>query len=323
MIRLAHSSHKLWAITAYFNPARYWNRRQNFRTFRQHLNVPLVAVELSFDGQFELAHGDADILVQHCGGDVMWQKERLLNLALAALPADCEFVASLDCDVIFQRADWADLVCRQLEHVPLLQPYALVHHLPRSVSPDEWKIRPVGLARPSVAWRVSQGISPQVCLGNPLSGFPGIRAPGHAWAMRRNLIAQHGFYDACIIGGGDSALACAAYGAFNVIPSLHADNQQAYEHYLRWAEPFYQTVQGQVATVKDDLLHLWHGEMSDRKTRQRHRDMAAYQFDPAVDIALNKNGCWHWNSPKQAMHNYVSNYFIVRNEDSYVWRAAA
>jgi hypothetical protein len=53
-----------WAITCYFNPAGYRRRLENYRTFRQRLKVPLVAVELSFGEEFQLASGDADILVQ-------------------------------------------------------------------------------------------------------------------------------------------------------------------------------------------------------------------------------------------------------------------
>ncbi len=176
MSMVAHPRGPLWAITAYFNPARYQNRRKNYRLFRQRLGVPLVAVELSFDGRFELDPSDAEIVIQIAGGDVMWQKERLLNIALEALPNECEFLLSLDCDIIFQRADWCREVCRQLEHVPLVQPYALVHHLPRDLSPEQWRVEPVGLARPSVAWLMAQGMSASECLGNPLAGFPGIRA---------------------------------------------------------------------------------------------------------------------------------------------------
>ncbi|HTQ39593.1 MAG TPA: hypothetical protein VMJ32_11220 [Pirellulales bacterium] len=323
MNRSAESPRELWAITAYFNPARYWNRRQNYQVFRQHLNVPLATVELSFDGQFELETDDADILIRKSGGDVMWQKERLLNLALDALPADCQFVLCVDCDVIFLRDDLAAQICRQLERVPLLQPYSLVHHLPPAVPPEQWKIRALGLARPSVAWLIAQGVSPGECLGNPVLGFPGIRAPGHAWAARRKLLGQHGFYDACIIGGGDSALACAAYGEYEVLPRLHVDNEPSFQHYLRWAEPFHRCAQGRVSLVTGDLLHLWHGAMSDRRTRRRHRELASFQFDPFVDIALDNHGCWRWNSPKPAMHAFVANYFFARNEDDVVSCTAA
>lgn len=323
MSKDAHHRGPLWAITTYFNPARYRNRRKNYGIFRRRLGVPLVTVELSFDGRFELEPSDAEILIQIAGGDVMWQKERLLNIALEGLPRECEFVLWLDCDVVFRHQDWFEQTCRELERVPLLQPYSLVHHLPRSVSPEQWEMASVGLVRPSVAWLMSQGVSASECLGNPLAGFPGIRAPGHAWAARRELIERHGLYDACIIGGGDTALACAAYGVFEELPRLHADNARAFQHYLSWAQPLYAAVQGEVSLVKGDLMHLWHGEMSDRRTRRRHYDLASYQFDPAVDIALDANRCWRWNTFKPAMHEYVANYFAARNEDGLVGETAA
>ena len=86
-------SQSLWAITCYFNSVGYRRRLENYHTFRQHLKVPLVTVELSFDNKFQLASGDADILVQVRSTAVLWQKERLLNLALKSLPSECEKVA--------------------------------------------------------------------------------------------------------------------------------------------------------------------------------------------------------------------------------------
>jgi hypothetical protein len=52
----------MWSITSYYNPARYKRRLSNYRIFRKNLATPLVTVELSFDGGFELRQGDADIL---------------------------------------------------------------------------------------------------------------------------------------------------------------------------------------------------------------------------------------------------------------------
>src|SRR5262245_42591250 len=81
---------RLWAITSYFNPAGYRNRRENYRLFRERLAVPLVTVEWARDGRFALGPEDAEVLVQVSGGDVLWQKERLLNVALRHLPDDCD-----------------------------------------------------------------------------------------------------------------------------------------------------------------------------------------------------------------------------------------
>src|SRR5690349_10101249 len=82
---------RLWAITSYFNPLDYRRRRQNYRAFRERLPLPLLTVELAYRSP-ELAAGDADLLVQLRGRDVMWQKERLLNIAVARLPPECDRV---------------------------------------------------------------------------------------------------------------------------------------------------------------------------------------------------------------------------------------
>jgi hypothetical protein len=61
---MGQGNHAVWAITSYYNPARFKRRLPNYRIFRANLGVPLVTVELSFDGHFELTEKDADVLVQ-------------------------------------------------------------------------------------------------------------------------------------------------------------------------------------------------------------------------------------------------------------------
>jgi hypothetical protein len=77
-------------------------------------------VELAFDGVFELCHEDAEILVQIHGRDVMWQKERLLNLAIERVPKSCDKIAWLDCDVVFGNEDWAEQASRSLDTSALI-----------------------------------------------------------------------------------------------------------------------------------------------------------------------------------------------------------
>ena len=114
----------LWAATAYFNPQGYRCRLANYREFRSRLDVPLLAVELGFNGCFELDHRDADVLVQIDEGDVLWQKERLLNVGLAHLPGDCEAVLSIDCDVLFLSPGWLAGALNLLERYAVVQPYS-------------------------------------------------------------------------------------------------------------------------------------------------------------------------------------------------------
>jgi hypothetical protein len=62
---------------------------------------------------------------------VLWQKERLLNLAVKAVPAGVNNIAWLDCDVILQRADWIDEAKRQLDEFNVVQLFSDAIHLDR------------------------------------------------------------------------------------------------------------------------------------------------------------------------------------------------
>jgi len=304
-----------WAITSYFNPQRYHRRRANFRVFRERLSLPLVAVELSFDGQFDLRPSDAEVLVRRRGHDVLWQKERLLNLALEALPSSCEQVVWVDCDVVFQRDDWASEVSRQLQDVSLLQPFSQVYHLPPDAELDHLAANRPLFEQTSTTALIVAGHSPEGWIGKGLGRSSLSPAPGLAWAARRELLEQHGLYDACVIGGGDTALISAAYGVFQQVINFHRLNDHQQSRYMAWAGRFHRSVQGKVACIEGGLLHLWHGSMQDRQTRERHQKLANFDFDPFTDIAVDQTGCWRWSSDKPALHAYLQQFFAARQED--------
>lgn len=302
----------LWAITCYFNPRHYQSRLQNYRTFRSQLNVPLATVELSLDGKFDFRPDDADILVQLPGRDVMWHKERLLNLALRALPRDCEKVAWLDCDVIFQQADWASLTSDALERYPVIQPFQDVCELARDVPFDQ----PDHPGNLRIGRSFAHGLATGAVDAGMLAQNMRLRGwnSGLAWAARRDVLA-HGFYDACIMGSGNRAIICAELGRFDYGREYLRMNDRWAEHYLAWAQPHFDKVRGNIGFVNGTLLHLWHGDLKDRQYAGRHRDFQQFGFDPSMDIAADDNGCWHWNSDKPRMHQYVRNYFAARKED--------
>jgi hypothetical protein len=80
---------------------------------------------------FELTKSDADILIQLRGGDILWQKERLLNIALQHLPNTCRKLALVDCDVIFELDDFCERVSGLLDRFKLVQMFSHAHHTPR------------------------------------------------------------------------------------------------------------------------------------------------------------------------------------------------
>jgi hypothetical protein len=303
----------LWAITCYFNPTGSRRRLENYRTFRRRLTVPLVAVELSYGPSFELTVEDADVLLPLRGRDVLWQKERLLNLALPALPRSCDAVAWLDCDIVFQDRDWHRLAQDQLQRYVLLQPFTRAYALERQ-TPLEAVDRTVPSV-PSLAYNLAARMLDVGDLFVRRSGNRVASKTGLAWAGRRDVLERHGFYDAAIIGGGDRALAYAALGCWAGLERPFRLNRRQRQHYQEWAEPFYRSVEGSVGYVAGDLVHLWHGERADRGYRKRFEGLEPFDFDPFVDLALDEGGCWRWNTEKPALHQYVENYFHSRNED--------
>ena len=60
---------------------------------------------------------------------MLWQKERLLNLAVKAVPAGVKHIAWFDCDVILQRANWIDEARRQLDEFSVVQLFSDAIHL--------------------------------------------------------------------------------------------------------------------------------------------------------------------------------------------------
>ena len=302
----------LWAITSYFNPAGYRRRLANYRLFRERLIVPLVTVELSYRDDFALDDKDAEVLVHLRGKDILWQKERLLNIALNALPDSCRKVVWLDCDVIFETDDWPSRTSLLLDRSMFVQPFSHLYHSPGDWGPDEEL--PFG-SEPlqSAPLLIASGIPATTCMGARASQIGCVH--GFAWAAARDLLREHRFYDACIMGGGDSVMLRAAYGYFDDAVRIQQMNSQQRTHYLSWAEAFHNAVRSNVGLVEGNLVHLWHGSREHRRYLDRYQELARFQFDPFKDIAWDDNGAWRWNSNKGEMHEYVRAYFLSRRED--------
>jgi hypothetical protein len=305
----------LWAITSYFNPIGYKRRLENYHVFRRHLTVPLVTVELSFGGGFQLAPQDADILLQLDGGDVLWQKERLLNVAVRAVPPACDKIAWVDCDVIFDSDDWPERAGRALDDRAFVQLFHERHDLPREVHLEERRSWTCATPYLSSMYKITTGQATPEDLARRGILLAHRSSPGLGWAGRRDVLETHGLYDACIAGGADRSFVCAALGKFDAGRRALQMNPRRTEHYLTWARPFFGAVRGGIGCIPGRIFHLWHGDLKDRKYDDRLATLK--DFDPFTDIALGAQGCWRWSSDKRGLHADLRRYFEERNEDGY------
>ena len=310
------SSDSLWAITCHFNPSRSSRRVANFRSFRGRLGVRLLAVEMSGNGRFELEEGDADVLLRLQGGDVLWQKERLLNVALRALPGECDLVAWLDGDIVFTDPDWPERVAEGLRRHALVQVFdRLVEPGPEEPLAGVLETAHRFRCRRAVTSGLEDGRYTRDVFGRLGGSLALGYTPGHGWAARRSLLERFGLYDAFILGTGDKAIAAAAYGETEAFLSSIEIDPSHEEHFRSWAEPFSKAVNGSVGHCPNTIVHLWHGDLARRKYESRYDGFGRFGFDPSVDVHPAESGAWQWRTPKPELHRYVREYLENRCED--------
>jgi hypothetical protein len=300
----------LQLITAYFNPLGYQSKRRNYEAFKDAIvrsDLQLLTIECAI-GSDPFTLPPSPHVMQVRAQHLMWQKERLLNLAIARLPARCTKVVWLDSDVLFENPQWAVETSKALDHCALVQPYATAIRLPQGAD----CYGDVGIVKRGFA---------AVYAESPQYARQGDRRrhgeSGLAWAARRDVLTRCQLYDACVIGGGDHVMAHAMCGTLMsaCIDRLLGAGTAHRAHFVRWAETFCATVQDKIGWVPGAALHLWHGERSNRRYSLRHRELERFAFDPHTDLRIGETGCWEWASDKPEMHRRVVDYFVDRQED--------
>lgn len=310
----------LWGITTLFNPSGSRRRIENFRRFRERSaaqGLRLVAVELAFDrGEHELRPGvDAEIVIQRRSATVLWQKERLLNLALEQLPDECTAVGWIDADVLFEDDDWVGTSEQLLERYPVVQPFSTAIRLPRDGRVEDYPGRAVGSGIPEGRGEATYSPSLGSMLDRTISRFAG--TPGYAWCARRTVLEGVGFYDRCIVGGADRELALAMTHAPGKIPrrKTRIHHEPLRRHMQPWHARLYSRVEGRVGHRPGVIHHLWHGAARDRDYVDRHSILERYGFSPEHDIELDEQGCWRWADARPELVAAVADYFASRRED--------
>ncbi len=306
----------MWGVTALFNPAGYRTKRDNFRLFRAGLaraGLPLLAVELAYgDTPFELQPGDADEVVRIRGGDVLWQKERLLNVGVGALPDDCDKVVWLDADVLFERNDWARRTADLLEEHVIVQPFSRSIRLLEGELRADGESMPVGSGEHEILHGMAYGVAAKGY--GSLGRYLEHGHCGYAWAARREVVQAHGLYDANVLGNGDLNIAHAMFGGARYLRAERLGHH-ARAHLERWAEGFFASVRGSVTHLDGMLFHLFHGKKEDRRYVDRLAVLVEQAFDPEHDLEVGAEGAWCWASTKPELARVCAEYFVRRRED--------
>ncbi|MBC8128309.1 MAG: hypothetical protein H8M99_14305 [Gloeobacteraceae cyanobacterium ES-bin-144] len=318
----------LWVITSYYNPQGYQRRRQNFLAFKKNLNLPLMVVELAEEGRHQLNENSADRVIRLTGDSFIWQKERLLNIAIEHLPAHVKYVAWVDCDMKFERDDWADEAVSKLEkNGGLVQLFGKVIHCPQAFNPLKDSIssienlhlfteRSSGMIAAQGDYQLKTGVFSRVKTPPPDAGDVIIETVGHAWAACVSDLSKVKIYDANIIGGGDSIMFSCAVGVIDGYLKKRDYTEKHQEHIHVWQKNASEHgLFRQVDYVGGNLYHYWHGDFKHRRYNQRIEILKSFDYDPETDLCLASNGTWAWANPHGGLADSVRRYFLSRCED--------
>lgn len=298
-------------VTCYFNSHNYASKRRGFDQFRHSMErsgVPLFIGECAFgDEEFELTPSSS--VFQFRSRDVMWQKERLLNLTIDRVPDRFTKIAWVDADILFTNPRWIVDASERLDEVPVIQPFSHAVRLrPRETSYFGGGERSRGFCYTCSALRA-------------LSRARSYHVHGHtgfAWAADRQLLSELGLYDAAIGGTADHLMAHAFTGDFGTpcLWPVFGGGSGYLEHFRHWAQAAWERVRGNVGCVTGAVLHLWHGETINRAYVRRYRELTRLGYDPALHLREEPGGLWAWSEQGAFLSEWALGYFRDRREDS-------
>lgn len=295
---------EIGAVCCVFNPFRLESRIRNYLLFREgieRVGIRLLTVELAFgDAPFQIDDGPNVLRLQ--GGDVMWQKERLLQIGGERLLAEgYSGLVFLDADILFHDEEWPLRVADALHRYPAVQCFSVAV-----------------MSYADMVVRTESGVKVW-----QEEGYRSGPAKGCAWAMRSDLFARVGLYQHCVVGGGDSALSLAALGlahgpdAWRETLSSQAFIRRAgptmLAHYQVWAGRFFRSAGEAAGHVEGTIEALVHGSYERRQYGDRHEILAG--FDPERDVVATEGGAFAWTEAGEPRREPVRLYLLDRRED--------
>lgn len=275
-------------ITTHYNPCNYKRLLNNYFIFKENLtkDADLFVAELSFNNEFRIPEA---LHIHGSEKNIMWQKERMLNLIVENLDPKYDIIAWIDADILFADPDWLEKALEKLEKYPVVQLFGKMISLNKNFEIDHIK----------EGW----------CLNKHKGGK--FKCPGGAWIAKRWVFP---LIDFNIIGGGDSAQVHAWDNNFNNFFSSML-NPEYLECYRDAGKIAYDKVQGNYSYIDCDIVHLYHGTRQNRRYVQRYEILKENRFDPKNDIKID-NGIYSWNSDKPILHGQLKEYFSSRDEDN-------
>lgn len=276
---------KLAVITAFFNPCNYSNLKNNYDIFEKNIKnfCDLFVIELSFNDNFYIKNKNS-IKIKGNKKNILWQKERMLNILLEKIPEEYTDIAWIDCDIIFQDKDWVEKIYESLNENKIIQLFKKCYRF----QGDNKKIEDT---YDSIIKNCMYGSS------------------GFAWAARRETLDQIKFLDNRILGGGDSVMSSSFINSpylFKICNRIHTLNDVS----KSWVNKSKELIDSAVDCINCEIDHLYHGSFNNRNYKDRYSILLSFNKS---EFYIDKNNLWATDNIE--LTNKIYKYFLSRKED--------
>jgi hypothetical protein len=311
----------LYIVTCIANPLLWKSRialaEKAIDTWLDFNNVHVVLVECAYGQRnYQLDHlkrqyPDDFTYIQVRAKTLLWVKENLMNIGIARLPEDAHYIATIDADVTWRGANWAEETMNALDIYPIIQPWQFCYDL----GPNNQHSR----VHNSFAFLHNEGkhVIPRFIdktwhLTNDPYTYP---HPGFAWAWTRPFLDwAGGLFEWGGVGSGDHHMALALIK--NAHMSMPRDANQTYKSLLAQWQNRATIYNGlKIGYIKDTIEHMFHGRKEDRGYNNRWGMFLKHDFNPLLDTKRNTYGVLEFAGNKPELEREWEVYMRARNED--------
>ena len=320
---------ELAVVSCFFNPGGSLQRIRNFHAFLAGMRasgVRCLVVELAF-GNTEFSVVDHTDVIQLRTTNVLWHKERLLNIGIRQLLAEgYRKIAWLDGDIVFTDTHWPLELSHRLDNANLCQVFDTIGIRSHASGPPMVAFSAVRYFREFGELYAQPARRGRHMLSGVLKGGQS----GFGWAARAEVLQQAMLFESAIVGGGDKLMFIAGLAddfrhplfagltqSKNVCDACgHRNLSEAYRaHFMDWAHRWSGAVGEAVDYARLHIEDMYHGKRDDRGYMTRHDILYRHQFDPAKDLVSDASGGLAWTDSPVALKNGVEAYFLSRRED--------
>ena len=304
--RITKKENKLAIITSFFNPAGYSNLTNNYNKFKDAITDnggDLFTIELSFNGEYVTEKSKWNIHISGNDENIMWQKERLLNILIDNLPEEYNNIAWVDCDVLFNNEDWINETNEMLNKFQMVQLFEFANMINGN---NQIESVHTGIIKKLINNKSLNRIDFDHVIGGH---------PGFAWAARRELLEKYHLMEYQIAGNADGLMLLTILDKFVDSYVYNLMNEFWINETLRWGNLIKKEINNSLGCISGTVTHLYHGKIGNRKYVERCAYLTESNYDPHKDVKIDTNGLLKWNGNKINLHDKMKKYFIDRKED--------